>query len=84
MRIHPKCLRGKHPSQAGNKTDVVEELEQINVVGLAAEVLLEEEVDGALEHKGIVDGDVVDAVLDKDTRKERFSSQRVKLSASKE
>jgi hypothetical protein len=41
----------------------VEELEQVNVVGFASEVLLEEEVDGALEHERVVDGDVRDSVL---------------------
>lgn len=39
----------------------MEELEQPDVVGLFAEVLLQEEVDGCLEHKCIVDRDVADA-----------------------
>ena len=32
------------------------------MAGVSAEVLLEEEVDGALEHKGVVDGNVGDAL----------------------
>jgi len=41
----------------------VEKLEKINVVGLLSEVLLEEVVDGSLEHESVVDGDVRDSLL---------------------
>ena len=40
----------------------MEDLEEVNVARVLAEVLLEEEVDGALEHEGVVDGDVVHAL----------------------
>lgn len=40
----------------------MEELEQIDVVRLRSEVLLEQVVDGSLEHEGVVDGNVVDAL----------------------
>ena len=43
--------------------DLVEELHQVDVGGVLAEVLLEEDVDGGLEHEGVVDGDHADAVL---------------------
>lgn len=38
------------------ESNLVEELNKINVVGLLLEVVLEENVDGGLEHKGVVDG----------------------------
>ena len=40
----------------------MEDVEEIDVVRLGAEVLLEEEVNGALEHEGVVDRDVVHAL----------------------
>lgn len=42
---------------------LVEELDEVDVGGVVAEVLLEEGVDGHLEHEGVVDGDHADAVL---------------------
>lgn len=41
----------------------MEQLEEIDVVGLASEVFLEEEVDGALKHERVVDGDVGNSIL---------------------
>jgi hypothetical protein len=46
-----------------NGTYIVEELEEVNIVSFRSEVLFEEEVDGALEHERVVDGDVRDSVL---------------------
>lgn len=43
-------------------THVVEELQEMDVIGLGAEMLLEEEVDGALEHERVVDRDVIHAL----------------------
>lgn len=43
-------------------THIVEELEEVDVVRLLAEVLLEEKVDGHLEHAPVVDGDISDAL----------------------
>lgn len=42
---------------------LVEELEKVDVVLLLTEVLLEEDVDGSLEHERVVDGDVADVLL---------------------
>lgn len=42
---------------------LVEELDQVNVVGILSEMLLEEEVDGRLENEGVVDSNVVDTLL---------------------
>ena len=42
---------------------LVEELEQVDVARVVAEVLFEEHVDGALEQEGVVDGHHADAVL---------------------
>ncbi len=39
----------------------VEELEHVDVGGVGAEVLLQEDVDGHFEHEGVVDGDHADA-----------------------
>lgn len=41
----------------------MEEFEQVDVVFLLPEVLLEEVVDGSLEHERIVDGNVADVFL---------------------
>lgn len=42
---------------------IMEELKQVDIVGILPEVLLKEEVDGTLKHKGVIDGDVSDALL---------------------
>lgn len=45
-------------AQLGLEGDLVEELNKINVLFLVlAEVLLQQDVDGRLEHEGVVDGD---------------------------
>ena len=41
----------------------MEELDEVDVVLLLAEVLLEEVVDGSFEHERVVDGDVSDVFL---------------------
>ena len=43
--------------------DLVEELEQVDVRRVGAEVLLQQDVDGRFEHEGVVDGDHADARL---------------------
>lgn len=55
------CRRRSSRCQS-EATHVMEELEQIDVVGLGPEVLLEQVVDGALEHEGVVDGNVGNAI----------------------
>lgn len=45
-------------------THLEEELEKVDIVRLLTEVLLEEEVDGALEHKRVVDSNVADVGLE--------------------
>ena len=50
-------------AELGLEGDLVEELHQVDVGGVLAEVLLEENVDGGLEHEGVVDGDHADTVL---------------------
>lgn len=47
----------------GLKGHVVEELEEEPVVGIGAEMLLEQKVDGGLEHERVVDRDVAYAFL---------------------
>lgn len=42
-------------AQLGLPGDFVEELDQVNVGGVAAEVFLEDKVDGRFEHEGVVD-----------------------------
>lgn len=42
---------------------LVEELDQVNVGGVGAEALLEDEVDGCFEHEGIVDGNETNTLL---------------------
>jgi hypothetical protein len=44
-------------------TDVVEELEQVDVVLFSPEMFFEEEVDGTFEHERVVDGNVTDTGL---------------------
>jgi hypothetical protein len=46
------------------RTHLEEELEQVNVVWLRAEMLLEEVVNRGLEHERVVDGDVADGGLE--------------------
>jgi hypothetical protein len=41
----------------------MEQLQQIDIVRLLPKMLLEEEVDGTLEHESVVDGDVADTWL---------------------
>ena len=65
---------GELESQEG--THLVEELEEVDVVLLLPEVLLEEVVDGGLEHEGVVDGDVADAVLFRARARQLVSSPR--------
>jgi hypothetical protein len=45
------------------RTHLEEELEQVDVVRLRAEMLLEEVVDCGLEHERVVDSDVADGGL---------------------
>jgi hypothetical protein len=45
------------------RTHLEEELEQVDVVGLRAEMLLEKVVNRGLEHERVVDGDVADGGL---------------------
>jgi hypothetical protein len=47
-------------AQLGLEGDFVEQLHQVDVVAVLAEVLLEQDVNGALEHKSIVDGNHAD------------------------
>ena len=47
-------------AQLGLEGDFVEQLHQVDVVLLLTEVLLEKDVDGALEHESIVDSDHAD------------------------
>lgn len=43
--------------------DLMEELDDVDVGGVGAEALLEDEVDGPLEHEGVVDGDQADTLV---------------------
>lgn len=54
----------------------MEELEEVHVVWLGAEVLLEEEVDRALEHERVVDHDVAHAL---DAVPARLAAARYRL-----
>jgi len=47
-------------AKLGLEGDFLEELNEVDVGGVVAEVLLEEDEDGGLEHKGVVDGDHAD------------------------
>jgi hypothetical protein len=47
-------------AQLGLEGDFVEQLHQVDVVAILAEVLLEQDVNGALEHESIVDGNHAD------------------------
>ena len=47
----------------GWETYVVEELDEVDVSGVLAEVLLEEPVDGGLEQEGIVNCNETDALV---------------------
>jgi hypothetical protein len=47
-------------AELGLESDFVEQLHQVDVVLVLAEVLFEQDVDGALEHKGVIDGDHAD------------------------
>lgn len=42
---------------------LVEELDDVNVGGVRAETLLEDEVDSRLQHEGVVDGDLADTFM---------------------
>lgn len=50
-------------AQLGLNGGLVEELNEVDVGGVRAEVLLEEGVDGRLQHEGIVDGNHANTVL---------------------
>jgi hypothetical protein len=41
----------------------MEELDDVDVGGVGAEALLEDKVDGPLEHEGVVDGDQADTLV---------------------
>jgi len=56
---HLSRRRGRHLMI----TDIVEELEQVDVVFLPTEMFLEQKVDGAFQHERVVDGNVPDAGL---------------------
>jgi hypothetical protein len=43
--------------------DLMEELDDVDVGGVGAEALLEDKVDGSLEHEGVVDGDEADTLV---------------------
>jgi hypothetical protein len=60
----------------------VEELEEVDVVLLLAEVLFEEEVDSGLEHEGVIDGDVGDTLLKNGSTKDRKISQETNAAQS--
>lgn len=51
-------------AQLGLEGDFLEELDEVDVGGVTAEVLLEEDEDGGLEHEGVVDGDHADTGLE--------------------
>jgi hypothetical protein len=47
-------------AELGLESDFLEELNEVDVRGVTAEVLLEQDEDGGLEHEGVVDGDHAD------------------------
>lgn len=47
----------------GLESSFVEELKEVNIVGLLAEVLLESGIDGGLKHEGVVDGNCSNTLL---------------------
>jgi hypothetical protein len=47
-------------AELGLESDFLEELDEVDVRGVAAEVLLEQDEDGGLEHESVVDGDHTD------------------------
>lgn len=51
-------------SELGLEGDFLEELDDVDVGGVAAEVLLEEDEDGGFEHEGVVDGNHADVGLE--------------------
>jgi hypothetical protein len=51
-------------SELGLESDFLEQLDEVDVCGVGAEVLLQEDEDGGLEHEGVVDGDHADAGLE--------------------
>lgn len=50
-------------AQLGLPARLVEELNEVNVGGVGAEALLQDEVDAGLEHEGVVDGDQANALV---------------------
>jgi len=51
-------------AKLGLESDFLEQLDDVDVGRVAAEVLLEEDEDGGLEHEGVVDGDHADLGLE--------------------
>ena len=60
--VFGRCDKVDELADLGLEGGVVEELKEVDVVGLGAEVLLEKVVDGTLEHERVVDGDKVHAL----------------------
>lgn len=50
-------------TQLGLPGSLVEELDNVDIGRVGAEALLQDEVDGRLEHEGIIDGDQVDTLM---------------------
>jgi hypothetical protein len=50
-------------TQLGLPSGLVEELDEVDVGGVGLEALLEDEVDGRLEHESVVDGNETDTLL---------------------
>lgn len=50
-------------AQLGLPGDLVEQLDKVDVGGVGAEVLLQDDIDSGLEHEGIVDSDHAHSVL---------------------
>jgi hypothetical protein len=63
-------------------THIVEQLQQIDVIALPPEMFLEEEIDGALEHESVVDGDIAYSGLESEHSEWNKSGKGNRKSAS--